>query len=104
MFPRRARRRPMSERDSGMPARCGRVARSPAASDPLPATMVLDHGDTGIMLQLLETFCAVAQAGSLNKATETLHLTQPAITRQVQALETQLGAILLTRTSRGVAL
>jgi DNA-binding transcriptional LysR family regulator len=56
------------------------------------------------MLHLLETFCAVADSGSLNKATEVLHLTQPAITRQIQALEAQLGAVLLRRTPRGVAL
>ena len=56
------------------------------------------------MLQLLETFCAVAEAGSLTKAAERLHLTQPAITRQMRALERELGASLLTRTSQGVAL
>ena len=56
------------------------------------------------MLELLETFCAVAEAGSLTKAAERLHLTQPAITRQMRALERELGAPLLTRTSQGVAL
>lgn len=56
------------------------------------------------MLQLLETFCAVAEAGSLNKATEHLHFTQPAITRQLKALERELGAVLLTRSAQGVSL
>ena len=50
------------------------------------------------MLDLLETFCAVAEAGSLTRAAERLHITQPAITRQMRALERQLGAVLLTRT------
>src|SRR5438067_4197165 len=56
------------------------------------------------MLELLETFIAVSEAGSLNKAAEALHLTQPAITRQMRALEAQLGAVLLTRSSQGVTL
>jgi DNA-binding transcriptional LysR family regulator len=56
------------------------------------------------VLHLLETFCAVAEAGSLNRATQVLHRTQPAITRQLRALERELGAILLARTSRGVTL
>lgn len=56
------------------------------------------------MLQLLETFCAVAEAGSLTRAAERLHTTQPAITRQMRALERELGAVLLTRTPQGIAL
>lgn len=56
------------------------------------------------MLHLLETFCTVVETGSLNKAAEFLHLTQPAITRQVKSLEAQLGAVLLTRTPHGVEL
>lgn len=56
------------------------------------------------MLNLLETFCAVAETGSLSKAAERLHITQPAVTRQIKALEQELGAVLLTRTTHGVAL
>ncbi|MFZ5824340.1 MAG: LysR family transcriptional regulator, partial [Bacillota bacterium] len=56
------------------------------------------------MLHLLESFCVVAETGSLNKAAEVLHLTQPAISRQIKALEAQLGAVLLTRTPHGVEL
>lgn len=56
------------------------------------------------MLHLLESFCVVVETGSLNKAAEALHLTQPAITRQIKALEAQLGAVLLTRTPHGVEL
>jgi DNA-binding transcriptional LysR family regulator len=57
-----------------------------------------------LVLHLLETFCAVAASGSLSRAAEQLHLTQPAVTRQVKALEQELGAVLLTRTTHGVAL
>ena len=56
------------------------------------------------MLELLETFCAVADAGSLSKAAEALTLGQPAITRQIRTLERLLGAVLLIRTPHGVHL
>jgi DNA-binding transcriptional LysR family regulator len=56
------------------------------------------------VIQLLETFCAVADAGSLTRAAERLHLTQPAISRQMHALERDLGVVLLARTPQGVAL
>jgi DNA-binding transcriptional LysR family regulator len=56
------------------------------------------------VIQLLETFCAVADAGSLTRAAERLHLTQPAISRQMTALERDLGVVLLARTPQGVAL
>ncbi len=58
----------------------------------------------GRVIQLLETFCAVADAGSLTRAAERLHLTQPAISRQMRALERDLGVVLLARTPQGVAL
>ena len=56
------------------------------------------------MLQQLETFCVVAEAGSLSRAAERLDLSQSAVTRQVRALERELGAVLLSRTPRGAAL
>jgi DNA-binding transcriptional LysR family regulator len=56
------------------------------------------------VLPLLETFCAVAELGSLTRAAEHLHLTQPAVTRQLRTLERQLGVVLVTRTPQGVTL
>jgi DNA-binding transcriptional LysR family regulator len=56
------------------------------------------------VLPLLETFCAVAELGSLTRAAEHLHLTQPAVTRQLRTLEGQLGVVLVTRTPQGVTL
>ena len=56
------------------------------------------------MLPLLETFCAVAEFGSLTRAAEHLNLTQPAVTRQLRTLERQLGVVLVTRTPQGVRL
>jgi len=52
----------------------------------------------------LETFCTVVQAGSLSEAAERLHLSQPAVSKQIRVLEAELGVPLLTRGSRGVGL
>jgi len=54
--------------------------------------------------QSLETFRAVARCGSITGAAQELRLTQSAVSRQVAALETEVGARLLDRLPRGVAL
>jgi LysR family transcriptional regulator, regulator of abg operon len=55
-------------------------------------------------LQQLEVFVAVARERSLRAAARQLALTQPAITRTIQELEADLGAVLLNRSARGVEL
>lgn len=45
----------------------------------------------------LRAFDAVARAGTMSAAAADLHVTQPAITRAVQALESEIGAHLLER-------
>ena len=52
----------------------------------------------------LESFLQVAAASSISVAAKRLHLTQPAVTKQVRALERRLGAKLVARTPRGVRL
>jgi DNA-binding transcriptional LysR family regulator len=52
----------------------------------------------------LVTLRAVASHGSLSAAAHALHLTQPAVSRQIAVLERQLGTPLLRRTSRGAVL
>jgi DNA-binding transcriptional LysR family regulator len=52
------------------------------------------------VIQNLRAFIAVVQAKSLTKAAAELCLTQSAISRRVQQLESTLGGILLDRTSR----
>ena len=47
--------------------------------------------------QLLRAFLTVADQQSVSKAAERLHLTQPAISKQVQSLESQLGIALFDR-------
>lgn len=55
-------------------------------------------------LRQLRYFAAVAAHGSFNRAARELHLTQPAVSRQVQNLEEELGTALLRRTHNTVAL
>lgn len=56
------------------------------------------------MLRALESFCAVVESGSLNVAAERIHLSQPAVSKQIRALESELSVQLLIRSSRGVEL
>ena len=52
----------------------------------------------------LRYFVAMAETGSLMKASERLHVAQPALSVHLSNLEAQLGTTLLTRSSRGVEL
>ena len=52
----------------------------------------------------IQYFIAVAEAQSLTKATERLHIAQPALSQNIKALETDLGAALFTRSRLGVTL
>ncbi len=55
-------------------------------------------------LRQLRYFAAVAAHGSFSRAASSLHLTQPAVSRQVQNLEEEIGLALLQRSSNTVAL
>lgn len=50
----------------------------------------------------LATFRAVVEAGQITLAARRLHLSQPAVTAQIQQLEAAVGKALLERRSRGV--
>lgn len=52
----------------------------------------------------LRVFHAAAQAGSFTHAADTLNLSQSAISRQVSALEQDLGVSLFNRHARGLVL
>jgi len=55
-------------------------------------------------LKQLEYFVQVAELGSFSKAAVVLDIAQPALSRQVRALETELREQLFVRNGRGVAL
>jgi LysR family transcriptional regulator, transcriptional activator of the cysJI operon len=52
----------------------------------------------------LQAFIEAVQTSSISKAADNLHLTQPAVSQQIQNLEASLGYQMLTRSNRGVQL
>jgi DNA-binding transcriptional LysR family regulator len=54
--------------------------------------------------RLLRYFAAVAAEGNLTRAAERLFVSQPALTKQIKQLESQLGVQLFTRSRAGMAL
>lgn len=55
-------------------------------------------------LHHLHTFVTVAREGSITRASELLHLSQPAVSAQIKAMEDLLGLTLFERTARGMSL
>ena len=55
-------------------------------------------------LRHLRYFVAVAEEGNISRAAQRLHLTQPALSRQIKALEDEIGLCLLERKANSVQL
>ena len=58
----------------------------------------------GMDLRILKYFLAVAEEGSITRAAERLHVSQPALSTQLAALEDELGHKLFERNARGIEL
>lgn len=57
-----------------------------------------------INLELYKIFYTVARLGNITKASETLMISQPAVSKSIKNLEEQLGGNLFIRTKKGVTL
>lgn len=55
-------------------------------------------------IKQLRTFCAIAELGSLSKASDRLRITQPSLSRQMKLLEHELRTELFVRNGRGMLL
>jgi len=60
--------------------------------------------DTCMELRHLRYFVAVAETENVSRAALKLHVSQPALSRQIRDLEDELGFLLLERTGRSVRL
>lgn len=57
-----------------------------------------------LRIDRLESFLAVADTGNFRQAAARLNISQPPLTRRIQALEAELGVVLFERTTRRVTL
>lgn len=69
----------------------GRPGGLPSRADPMD-------------IHQLKTFVAVAREGSITRAAELLHLSQPAVSAHIKAIEDALGLTLFARVARGMSL
>lgn len=53
-------------------------------------------------LEYLRVFLAIYRSGSITKAADYVHFSQPAVSGQLKSLEQQIGRTLFTRTPRGI--
>jgi DNA-binding transcriptional LysR family regulator len=70
--------------------------------DRAPDAVERQSAPTRLELRHFRYFAAIVQHQSIGRAAEALELTQPALSRQLRGLETDVGVALLTRTARGV--
>jgi DNA-binding transcriptional LysR family regulator len=54
-------------------------------------------------LALIQTFVTVYRTGSMTAAAQLLNITQPAVSKQIRAFESQVQRVLFTRLARGIA-
>lgn len=57
-----------------------------------------------MQIQLLQYFQCIARLGNFTKAAQELHIAQPALSKQMARLESEIGAELFVRTGRGIKL
>src|SRR5213592_3733422 len=58
----------------------------------------------GMELRQLRYFVAVAETGNISRAAQKIFLTQPALSRQIKALEDEIGQCLLERQAHSIRL
>jgi DNA-binding transcriptional ArsR family regulator len=80
------------------------VGQAPGGDGPGAKLIDLPPAPDAIELRHLRAFVAVAEELNFSRAAERLYLTQPALSRQIRALERLLGVDLLRRSTHQVEL
>jgi DNA-binding transcriptional LysR family regulator len=80
------------------------VAPCFAAIAPYIDKLCREVGNAGMDIEDLQTFVAVADAGGVSAAARRLGLSKSIVSRRLFRIEAELGAQLLSRTTRGAAL
>lgn len=70
----------------------------------IDANLVSSDGALKMEIRQLREFLALAEERNFRRAAERLHMAQPPLTRQIRALEDELGTALFLRTPKGVEL
>ena len=66
--------------------------------------MPLRHGRHAMELRHLRYFVSVAEQGSVSSAARHVHVSQPALSRQIRDLEAELGVQLFDQVGRRIEL
>jgi DNA-binding transcriptional LysR family regulator len=66
--------------------------------------LVSGAGQATVDIHQLRTFVVVAREGSVTRASDVLHLSQPAVSAHIKSMEESLGLSLFERTPRGMSL
>ncbi len=94
----------MNTRDRRQISTGPEVEQAPGGDGPGATLIDLPPAPDAIELRHLRAFVAVAEELNFSRAAERLYLTQPALSRQIRALERLLGVDLLRRSTHQVEL
>jgi DNA-binding transcriptional LysR family regulator len=80
------------------------VFRAGSQCQVIGLSLLFSYARPGMELRQLRYFVAVAEEGNISRAAKRIFLTQPALSRQIKALEEEIGQCLLERQAHSIRL